>query len=70
MEHLLRENKVWRHVQGTMAIPGPVLALSEGATPVTPSVPAIVATMGISALLGSAAIAISARVTQVHVDAS
>ena len=70
IEPMLREKKVWSHVQGTVAVPGPILLLGAGATPLVPAVPEIVAAMGVAAVPAVPAIAANAGVTQVQVDLS
>ena len=70
IEPMLREKKVWGHVQGTVAVPGPILLLGAGATPLVPAVPEIVAAMGVAAVLAVPAVAANAGVTQVQVDLS
>ena len=70
LEQMLREKKVWGHVQGTVVVPAAVLVLGAGATLAVAAVPAIVAAMGVAAVAGVAAIAANAGVTQVQVDVS
>ena len=50
IEQVLREKKIWGHVQGTVAVPGPILQLGAGATQAVPAVPEIVAAMGVAAV--------------------
>ena len=70
LEQMLREKKVFGHVQGTVAVPAAILVLGAGATPAVAAIPAIVAAMGVAAEAGVAAVAANAGVTQVQVDAS
>ena len=70
IEPILREKKVWGHVQGTVAVPGPILLLGAGATPFVPAVPEIVAAMGVAPVPTVPAVAANAGVTQAQVDAS
>ena len=70
IEPMLREKKVWGHVQGTVPIPGPILVLGTGAMPGVPAVPEIVAAMGVAAVPAVPAVAANAGVTQAQVDAS
>ena len=70
IEQMLRQQKVWGHVQGTVVVPAAILVLGAGATPAVAAIPAIVAAMGVAAEAGVAAVAATARVTQVQVDAS
>ena len=51
LKQMLREKKIWGHVQGKVVEPGPIFTLGAGATPATPAVPAIVAAMGVAVLL-------------------
>ena len=70
LEQVLREKKVFGHVQGTVAVPGAILTLGAGATPAIPAVPAIAAAIGVAPVATVAALAANAGVTQVQVDAS
>ena len=54
---------------GIVAVPGPILTLGAGATPVIPAVPAIAATMGVAIIIGIAVVAHNAGDTQAQVDA-
>ena len=66
IEQSLREKKVWGHVQGIVAVPGPILVLGAGATPAIPAVASILATMGAAI----PAVVANLGVTQAQVDAS
>ena len=70
IEPMLREKKVWGHVQGTVAVPGPILLLGAGATPAVPAVPEVIAAMGVAAVPAVPAVAANAGVTQAQVDTS
>ena len=70
IEQSLREKKVWGHVQGTVAVPGPILVLGAGATPAIPAVAAILAAMGVAPVAAIPAVVANLGVTQVQVDAS
>ena len=64
---MLKEKKVWRHVQGTVPVRGPKLVLEARATPAVAADPAIAAAIGIAVM---PAVAATVGVTQAPVDAS
>ena len=70
IEQMLREKKLWGHVQGTVPVRGPILVLGAGATLVVPALPAIGATMGVATDPEAPTVAANADVTQALVDAS
>ena len=70
IEQSLREKKVWGHVQGTVAVLGPILVLGAGATPAIPAVAAIPAAMGVAPVAAIPAVVANLGVTQAQVDAS
>ena len=57
IEQVLRRKKVWGHVQGTVAVLGPIILLGAGASPAVSAVPEIVAEMGVAAVPAVPAVA-------------
>ena len=70
IEQSLREKKVWGHVQGRVAVPGPILVLGAGAIPAIRAVAAILAAMGVAPVAAIPSVVANLGVTQAQVDAS
>lgn len=70
IEPMLSEKIVWGHVQGTVAVPGPILLLGAGSTPLVPVVPEIFIATCLAADPAFPAAAVNAGVTQTQFDSS